>query len=495
MGYTQKSMVTAVLLFFLLSLQHNIAFSNEQLPNVIIFYADDLGYGDLASYGHPIVKTPNIDQLANEGVKYTQFYSPAPLCSPSRAGLLTGRTPYRTGIRSWIPKGKDVYLSEHEITIAHLLKEKGYATFIAGKLHLNGGIEMEDHPQVDDMGFDYAFIMHGGWAKNSKVEESNQEDTPRYGKLYPDNFYRNGEAVGATTKFSGELVADETIAWLSEHDFSKPVFAYIPFSEVHTPVASPQKHLSQYAQFLTDEAKQQPDLFHWDWHDRPHRGPGEYYANISFLDEQIGRIIGFLKSKNQLDNSIVIFSSDNGPVTREVRKPWELGMAGETGGLRGRKDNLFEGGIRVPGIIRYPSLIEGGAISNEPVTALDILPTLAEIIGFEVPSDRAIDGLSIAKTFSNKKLERKKPLIWTIDMPNQDDPVNEWAIRDGDWKLILTRDEIPKYLFNITDDPYEVDNQVNKRPEILAELLQQFEIYRQDIESDTILMMKQKSMQ
>lgn len=469
-----------------------IAAQKVEQPNVVIIYVDDLGYGDLASYGHPIVKTPNIDQLAKEGIKYTQFYAPAPLCSPSRAGLLTGRTPYRTGIRSWIPPGQNVHLGENEITIAHLMKKNNYSTFIAGKVHLNGGIDMKHQPQTDDMGFDYSFIIPGGWVKNKQVEKKHKDKSLRDGKMYPDNFYRNGKPVGKTHKFSGQLVADETIKWLDNQKNDTPFFAYIPFSEVHTPIASPDKYRDMYNQYLTSEAKENPNLFHYDWAGRPYRGAGEYYANITFLDEQVGRIIRKLKQMEEYDDTIIIFSSDNGPVTREARKPWELNMAGETGGLRGRKTNLFEGGIRVPGIIRYPAKIKAGTISNEPVTALDILPTLAELTGYTVPSDRTIDGQSIVSTFNGQSIERSRPFIWTIDTPNQDDPINEWAIRDRDWKLILTRDQEPKFLFNIAKDPYEINNHVKNKPRILNDLMRKFQNYKIDIESDSLMLARKK---
>ena len=123
-----------------------ITMASARETSLVIFYVDDLGYGDLGSYGHPIVKTPNIDRLASEGIRFKQFYAPAPLCSPSRAAMLTGRTPYRTGIRSWIPDGQDIHIGENEITMAHLLREKGYQTAVMGKLHLNGGARMKDHP-------------------------------------------------------------------------------------------------------------------------------------------------------------------------------------------------------------------------------------------------------------------------------------------------------------------------------------------------------------
>lgn len=482
----------AISCFLLFSNASQLAAANDladiglaQKPNLVIFYVDDLGYGDLSSYGHPIVKTPRIDQIAREGIKYTQYYAPAPLCSPSRAGVLTGRTPYRTGVRSWIPEGQDVHLGKNELTIAHLLKQQGYATAVMGKLHLNGGIQMEGHPQTPDMGFDHAFVMPGGFAKNAEVEKPTKDGSARTGKMFPDNFYRNGVAVGKTKAFSGQLVADEVIGWLGSKDPDKPFFLYIPFSEVHTPIASTSEYLEMYSNYITSHARANPDIFHWDWLDLPFRGQGEYYANISYLDAQVGRVIRKLKMLGIYDQTIIIFTSDNGPVTRESRKPWELFMAGETGGFRGRKDNLLEGGIRVPAIVRYPAMIKAGSVSDEPVYGLDFLPTLAEMLDFEVPDDRTIDGQSIVKTFVGRKLERK-PMIWTIDMSGQDDEVNEWAYRIGDHKLILDRNEEPKFLFNLKQDPYEMINLLQKEKGLVIKLKQQFWQLKLDIESDSV---------
>lgn len=141
-------------------------------PNLVIIMADDLGYGDLATYGHQIVKTPNIDRLAQEGVKFTDYYAPAPLSSPSRAGLLTGRMPFRTGIRSWIPTGKDVALGRNELTIANLLKAQGYDTAMMGKLHLNAGGDRTDQPQAKDMGFDYSLVNTAGFVTDATLDNA-----------------------------------------------------------------------------------------------------------------------------------------------------------------------------------------------------------------------------------------------------------------------------------------------------------------------------------
>jgi arylsulfatase A-like enzyme len=204
-------------------------------PNLVIILTDDLGYGDLGTYGHQIVKTPNIDKLAQEGVKFTDYYAPAPLCSPSRAGLLTGRMPFRTGIRSWIPAGKDVSIGRNEVTIANLLREQGYDTALMGKLHLNAGADRTDQPQAKDVGFDYSLVHAGGFITNERL--ANAKERPRYGAVYPDAFIRNGKPIGEAKLLSGELVSTEVVNWLDEREKKKedkPFFLYVAFTEVHT---------------------------------------------------------------------------------------------------------------------------------------------------------------------------------------------------------------------------------------------------------------------
>jgi len=453
-------------------------------PNVVIILADDLGYGDLGVYGHPVVKTPNIDKLAKEGVRFTQYYAPAPLCSPSRAGLLTGRSPFRTGIRSWIPTSKNVALGRNEKTIASYLKDQGYDTAVMGKWHLNAGADRHDQPQAEDAGFDYTLVNAAGFV-TSDLDKA--KERPRNGVVYPNGFYRNGKPLGTVNQISGEFVSQDAINWLTNKKDNNPFFMYVAFTEVHTPLASPRKYLDMYKDFMTEYERQHPDMFYADWTDKPYRGPGEYYANISFMDAQVGKILEKIKSMGQEDNTIIVFTSDNGPVTREARKWYELNMAGETDGLRGRKDNLWEGGIRVPAIVKYGKHFTPGSVSDTPVSGLDILPTIAELTHFSLPNDRVIDGESIVPVLKGNSLERHKPLLFAIDMPFQDDPTDMWAIREGDWKMIFDRDSKPKYLYNLKDDRGEVVNQLGKQPALEKKMIAEFESYKYSIEHDSLM--------
>ena len=467
------------------SAMHSVYAADAKHPNLVIILADDLGYGDLGAYGHQIVKTPNIDKLAQEGVKFTDYYAPAPLCSPSRAGLLTGRMPFRTGIRSWIPEGKNVALGRNELTIANLLKQQGYDTAIMGKLHLNAGGDRTDQPQAKDMGFDYRLVNTAGFVSDSTLD--NAKERPRYGMVYPTGFTRNEKPIGRAKTFSGELVSSEVVNWLDKKKDNNPFFLYVAFTEVHSPLASPKKYLDMYAPYISAYAKQHPDLFYGDWADKPWRGAGEYYANISYMDAQVGKVLDKIKAMGEEDNTIVIFTSDNGPVTREARKVYELNLAGETDGLRGRKDNLWEGGIRVPAIIKYGHHIPQGMVSETPMSGLDWMPTLAQMMNFPLPKDRTYAGQSIVPVLEKQAFKREKPLIFGIDMPFQDDPTDEWAIRDGDWKMIIDREGKAKYLYNLKQDRAETLNQIGKQPEIEQRMFAEFLKYKNDIDNDSLM--------
>lgn len=466
------------------------------LPNVLLVYVDDLGYGDTGAYGHAIVDTPHIDRLAREGVRFSQFYAPSALCSPSRAGLLTGRTPYRTGVESWIPDNSQVSLGRNEVTLAELAKQRGYRTAVIGKWHLNGGLHLPDAPQPRDFGFDYQYGL-AAWVKNQSVADSVHKfpDKLRRGHMYPDNMFRNNIPVGPTQKYSAELVSDEAIAWLDEANETtegggdastsenhEPFFLLLTYSEVHTPIASPEALRQRYDAFLTAESRAEPLAYYFDWRDRDWRGRGEYYANINYLDTQLGRVLEHLREREILDDTLVIFSSDNGPVTDAALTPWELGMAGETAGLRGKKRFLFEGGIRVPGILRYPPMIAAALRVEEPVTALDLFPTLAETFGAALDPSVPVDGQSLWPLITQQRWTRVRPLYWSIPTPDG----MEFAIRDGDWKLIASEAGEPHYLFNLATDRYEVDNRLQGNPQELARLLAQLNAMRSEIDADPL---------
>ena len=442
----------------------------EPPPNILLIYTDDLGYGDIAAYGHPVVQTPSIDRLASEGLKLTSYYAPSPKCSPSRAGLLTGRTPARTGILDWIEAGAELQLSGAELTLAELLKTRGYQTFLSGKWHLNGGLEHEAHLQPDDHGFDRWLALHG-W--------------PMPNQRNPVNFHLDGEPLGEVHGFTAEIAVDRAIEFLEGRDTGAPFFMYLAMIEPHSLIASPDDFNARYADYTRGE----PDLF-----ENPPtkadpaptnleaRGPGEYWANISWMDHQIGRMLDWLDAAGLAESTLVIFTSDNGPVTDEWRVWWEINMYGDSGGFRGRKGDLYEGGIRVPAVVRWPGRVAPGSTSDLPISGLDWLPTLGRLAGFEVPSDRVIDGENVSAALLGEPFERTKPIYF--EFPGFHG--HRYALRDGDWKLLADERLETVRLYNLVRDRFELQDQAAKEPGRVVRMLTTLREIRDSVAADPL---------
>lgn len=373
--------------------------ASEARPNFLVILCDDLGYGDLGCFGHPHIKTPHLDKLAEAGIRLTDCYSSAPVCSPSRVGILTGRTPNRTGVYDWIPAGHAAHLKSNETTIATLLNDAGYATAHSGKWHCNGKFNSPEQPQPGDHGFEHWFATQN----NASPSHAN-----------PRNFVRNGKDVGPLEGFACQIVADEAIGWLNKRKADQPFYLHVCFHEPHEPVASPKEMVDAYKDVAENEHQAQ------------------YFANVANMDRAVGRLIETLDTLKLSENTLVYFTSDNGPETlnryRGARRSY-----GSPGPLRGMKLHIYEGGIRVPGILRWTGRIQPGQTSSEPVCGLDVLPTFCELAGIQVPADRAIDGSSITKLFTGSLIKRSTPLFWhyyrAISPPRV-------AMRDGDWKIV-----------------------------------------------------------
>jgi len=456
--------MTKISLGFLLLL---LSVAHAAQPNILLIYVDDLGYGDLGSYGHPVLKTPNIDALANDGLRLTNYYAPSALCSPSRAGLLTGRYPYRTGIKSWIPEGSDIYLHDGEITLAEILKSVGYATAHIGKWHLNSDLGSKTEPQPTDQGFDY-FYGHNAF----------QIPTNRN----PTNVFRNGVSLGMQKGYTADLYADESIAWLRDRDQEKPFFLYLSMAEPHTTFENPPEYNQMYADFTVgpivpiesgSSAPPKEKLVP--------RGPGEYYANITYMDAQLGRVLQALADTGVEEDTVVVFSSDNGPVTSAWLQWYETNAYGDTGGLRGRKHFLYEGGIKVPTIIRYPGVTRPGSTSNELALGTDLFTTLVHIGGGEIPTDRPIDGIDIAPILIGESLP-ERAVFWSLSSHGE----LEFAVRRGSWKLLLDRDHEPRELYNLADDPLEFFNLLEDNEQIVQQLSEIFEDVLVSIDNDPL---------
>jgi len=435
-------------------------------PNILLIVADDLGYGDLGSYGHHTLKTPALDRLARQGLRFTSYYAASPLCSPSRAAMLTGRTPFRTGIESWIPEGTAVQLGPRELTLATLLKRRGYETYLSGKWHLNGGLDVKAHTQPRDHGFDHALAFHAFAIPNHRN---------------PENFFLDGKPLGRLEGYAAQIVVDQAMSWLEARPRETPFFLYVAFAEPHGTIASPEFFTDLYSAFT----RGRPDPFANGGavpSDLAARGPGEYYANVTHMDFQIGRLLERVDRLGLRDDTVVVFTSDNGPVTEDWRHWYEVNLYGSTGGLRGRKADLYEGGIRVPAIVRWPGHVSPGTETAAPVIGYDLLPTLAALAGFAVPADRPIDGEDVSPVLRGEAFRRQRPLFWEFE----DDQGFHYALRDGHWKLITDRAFERRRLYDLARDRFEVEDQMAQQPAVATGLLERLKRLAADVAADPL---------
>jgi len=387
-------------------------------PNVLVFLADDLGYGDLGCYGHPFIETPNLDEFAEQGIRFTDCYSAAPICSPARAGLLTGRCSYRTGV--YHLAGNWVHLQAQEKTIAELLHDAGYATCFLGKWHL-GSFDGR-HPLPSDQGFDHWFATEVNSFK---------------GPENPKNFVRNGKPVAQTKGWYCDVVVDEAVEWLKKRRPDQPFFLEICTHEPHTPLDPPEQYRRMY------DTPQVRALETKIGYGRVPRYPADntpaekryYYGTVTQLDAAFGGLMDALEEMGLAENTLVIFTSDNGPEYpggSTGLDPLRRLCAGTPGRPRGMKRHLYEGGIRVPGIMRWPKGIKAGRLCSEPISSVDLLPTLCELCDAEIPAGRTLDGVSITPVFEGKSLSRTRPLCWNINFTG----VPNMAMRMGDEVLL-----------------------------------------------------------
>ncbi len=411
-------------------------------PNVIVIMTDDQGAADAGCYGAKDLATPNIDALAARGVRFTQFYSAAPVCSPSRAGLLTGRYPLRAGLvgnAASQPDGKEG-MPGAQVTMAEMFKAAGYATAHFGKWHL--GYTPDTMPNAQ--GFDHSFGHMGGcidnfshffhWAGPSRHD-----------------LFRNGVEVQMPGRYFPDLMVEEAAQFIGRHR-ARPFFIYFAINLPHYPYQGDTKWLERF------KALPYPRNL--------------YAAFLASCDERIGTLLKKVDDAGLRERTIVVFQSDNGHSTEERA---HFG-GGSAGAYRGQKFSLFEGGLRLPAIVSWPGQLPQGEARGQLAHGCDWLPTLAELTGVKVLSPD-IDGRSLA------------PVLRSATTPSPHDVLHwhvgaglrpQWAVRQGDWKLIgnvqstpdpaLTADDKQWFLSNLAEDPGEKTNWVSQRPEITARL-------------------------
>ncbi len=435
----------------------------RQKPNIILLMADDMGWGDPAYNGNPVSKTPNLDKMAAEGIVFNRFYASSPVCSPTRGSCLTGRHPYRYGV-FFANVG---HMRKEEFTLAEALKIKGYVTGHFGKWHLGtltktvrdsnrGGIPKDTvhYSPPWENGFDVCF------STEAKVPTWNPMITPPETALGIGNrtegepygtAYWTGPGQIATDNLDGDdsrVIMDRVIPFIDDAvQREKPFLAVVWFHTPHLPVLTGERYKKLYS-------GQSEDI-------------QNFYGSISAMDEQIGRLRSYLKKQKLYDNTIVFFTSDNGPegVKRGGRTQGSAGL------FRGRKRSLYEGGIRVPGLMTWPAVIKGHRSTDMPFSTLDYFPTVMDIVGFSGPSQpEPIDGISMMLFIEGKMRERPVPIGFE-SRDQQSFMNNRYKIYSGDGGVHFE-------LYDLVKDKEEANDIAGQHPEIVEELKRQLTAWR-----------------
>jgi len=421
-------------------------------PNFVILFADDMGYSDLACFGHPTIRTPNLDRMASEGVRLTSFYCAAPVCTPSRAGLLTGRYPVRAGQPNNLGPDSKGGLPLSEITLAQALKQRGYRTIMIGKWHL--GHDPEDYLPTR-RGFDSYF---GLLYSNDMIPPWVQTKRPL--ELYRDTkpVERMEDQSNLTQRYTEEAVRQIRAAG------KNPFFLYLPYAMPHLPVSASGKFLG-------------------------HSRAGLYGDVIETLDWSAGEILKTLKEQGIDSHTLVMFTSDNGPwhnlPARMLQKGVEPWHTGTKGMLKGAKGTTYEGGVRVPFIARWPGVIPAGQVSADMATTLDFFPTLVKAAGGSLPADRTYDGFDILPFLQGRGPSPRKSFFYFLGR-------NLQAYREGSWKCRLARQDADRKatetaapeLYHLDRDPAEDYNVFERHKDIGERMLARMREFAAELKAD-----------
>jgi arylsulfatase A len=406
------------------------ALALDRPPNFVLILADDLGYGDLGVYGHPLLKTPNLDRMASEGVRLTNFYAAASTCTPSRAALLTGRYPIRSGLIRVLHPREKLGLPDSEITLAEALKERGYATACIGKWHLGDLATYRPNRH----GFDY---FYGLLYSNDMTVMP-----PNFSRL---SLYRNGSPIESPViqRTLTQRYTEQAVEFIHETR-RRPFFLYLPHTMPHVPLHASKRFRGKSL-------------------------AGLYGDVVEEIDWSVGEVLKAVKDAGLEEETLVLFTSDNGPALVKGLH------GGSPGPLRGGKQTTWEGGVRVPCIARWPGRLPAGVVRHAMATAMDVFPTLVELAGGVVPADRPIDGRNLLAMLEGEEASSHASFYYFGG-------AQVFAVRLGAWKLHLTKRVLsikgvgkpqpcqPPELYNLEEDPSERHDLSAKYPEIVAHL-------------------------
>lgn len=446
--YRRLALICAILVSSILPLADPILADEADLPNIVLLFADDLGYGDLGCYGHPYVQTPNIDKLAAQGTRFTQAYVTGITCGPSRTGLMTGKFP-----ASFQNNAGDFGFGKR-VAITQLLKQRGYATGHFGKWHI-GPVEKDGTYGIDQVGGDR--------------ERDNANGRDNY-------LYSNAIEFIKANK-------------------DKPFYINVWGHSTHYPVAPPKKFARRYAGLEVDPADFGPTVLDKfadvkEMRQDIHVGMRNYCADVSALDHEVGRIMKTLDELGIADHTIVVFSSDHGPAPvgnnkdkRNFNAALKSNMLGSPGPHRGGKHTMLEGGVRVPFIIRWPGNVSTGRVDSESViSTVDWLPTLASITGIQIDTND-FDGEDVSPVWLDKQRHtRTKPLLWRTSSSSA-----SVGIRHGKWKMYTARDGRrgePLQLYDVIADPLEQKNLAADRPGVVKQLTEMIDAWRASLPTE-----------
>lgn len=457
----------AVILFLLIV--PVLSYSQEKSrPNVIIVITDDQGYGDLGITGNPHVRTPRIDAFASESIRFNNFYV-SPVCAPTRSSLMSGRYSLRTGIRDTYNGG--AIMASNEVTIAEMLKQADYKSGIFGKWHLG-----DNYPsRPSDQGFDESLIhLSGGMGQVGDITTYFKKD-----RSYFDPVFWHNNKKEAYTGYCSDIFTEEAINFIEENKDS-PFFCYLAFNAPHTPLQVPKKYYDQYKDIDPSTGFEEDERPLAPMTEKDKEDARKVYAMVTNIDDNFGKVLKKLDDLNIADNTIIIFMTDNGPQqTRYV------------GGMRGRKGDVYQGGVRVPFYMRYPSSFEKNKDIETTAAHIDVLPTLAQLCNVELPNETLIDGKNLLPLINNEKVDwadRSLFFYWTRRYPEL---YYNMSLLKGDYKLVgktnynATMDDFE--LFNLKNDPYEQHNIVLDKKIIAKRLKEELDVtYNELIASENL---------
>lgn len=437
----------------------------KQQPNIILIMSDDQGWGDTGYQGHPHLKTPYLDSMAAKGLVFNRFYSAAPVCSPTRGSVLTGRHPFRYGI-FYANVG---HLPAEEITLPEILQEQGYATGHFGKWHL--GI-MDKYVIESNRGGFARTLPHYSppWENGYQVTFATESKVPTWDPMInPDSsvagenksqrtgdsygtYYWTGPGCVATENLQGDdsrVIMDRVLPFIQKSNQSgRPFFASIWFHTPHSPVIAGEKYQQMYAGLTENEQ--------------------HYFGSITAMDEQIGRLRNELTQLGIAENTMIWFCSDNGPAAKGGGPGLQPGarQQGSTAGLRGRKGTLYEGGLRVPGILEWPALIKNARTTNVPAVTSDYLPTILDLLSIKADNLPALDGISLKPVIMETEEKRNQSIGFQSKF--QGKMYQVWT--EDQYKLIRIVEDDNYELYDIKADPAEAENLVDVQPEVAEQM-------------------------